>query len=175
MRCFLAAAGCAMASACLTFLSGCDQESRPDEGAVDSRYVLASEPADAKTPTELKDTLVDAADVVVAGRIDAGDLEPFEEGKATFVLTQLADEEHAQGDPDHANKCPFCKRELLNAPKVVVEFRDDDGIVIAQDARQMLGIRKGDAVVVVGTADYQEPINMIQVNATGVFRRSPEN
>ncbi|GAA5508848.1 hypothetical protein [Novipirellula caenicola] len=112
-----------------------------------------------------------ASEVVLAGKIDAGDLDPFEPGKATFVLSELPDAEHAAGDPDHANNCPFCKRKLKNAPKVVVRFVDESGELIARDAQTMLGVKKGDTVVVKGVAEYQEAINMIQINAESIYRR----
>ncbi|TWT81629.1 hypothetical protein CA13_30820 [Planctomycetes bacterium CA13] len=152
---------------------GCESQTQSPGEETSSEYLLLSEPADAKTPTELMESLAEPTMVVVAGSIDAGDLEPFEKGKATFVLSQLADEEHAQGDPDHANKCPFCKRKLESAPKVVVQFVDDSGNVLSQDARDLLGVKKGSAVVVKGTGVYEEPINMINLTADGIFVRTP--
>ncbi|WP_040771338.1 hypothetical protein [Novipirellula maiorica] len=169
-------------------LVGCGDSPVSDSDSVSSPFLVSSEPAGAITPTEFKEaasseheTVDDAAvddsatvttnEVVLAGKIDAGDLDPFEPGKATFVLSELPDAEHAAGDPDHANNCPFCKRRLKNAPKVVVRFVDDSGELIAQDAQAMLGVKKGDSVVVKGVAEYQEAINMIQINAESIYRR----
>ncbi|WP_372723262.1 hypothetical protein [Novipirellula sp.] len=175
----------------LLTLVGCGDETISKTGQVSSPFLVSSEPAGAITPTEFKeaasseneasgDTLAEdaavgnslvATEVVLAGKIDAGDLDPFEPGKATFVLSELPDADHAAGDPDHANNCPFCKRKLKNAPKVVVRFVDESGELIAQDAQAMLGVKKGDSVVVKGLAEYQEPINMIQINAESIYRR----
>ncbi|GAA4461316.1 hypothetical protein [Novipirellula rosea] len=175
----------------LLTLVGCGDETVSKTERVSSPFLVSSEPAGAITPTEFKEAARsenDAADdtsaedsaignslaateVVLVGKIDAGDLDPFEPGKATFVLSELPDAEHAAGDPDHANNCPFCRRKLKNAPKVVVRFVDESGELIAQDAQAMLGVKKGDSVVVKGLAEYQEPINMIQINAESIYRR----
>ncbi|MFG0263450.1 MAG: hypothetical protein ACF788_13745 [Novipirellula sp. JB048] len=179
-------------------LAGCGAPSTSTSDAGGAAFLLSTEPAGALTPTEFKEAVtaadagepasedmadIAAADtpaadiaaaatpVVLAGRIDAGDLDPFEKGKATFILSELPDAEHAEGDPDHANNCPFCKRKLKNAPKVVVRFVDPAGELIAQDAQAMLGVKKGDAVVVKGVARYQQPINMIQIDAEAIYRR----
>ncbi|MBD54608.1 MAG: hypothetical protein CMM05_05940, partial [Rhodopirellula sp.] len=109
--------------------------------------------------------------VAIAGRIDAGDVEPFQDGVASFLISQLPEGDHAEGDPDHADNCPFCKRKLKNAPKAVVRILDDSGEVMTVDARQLLGIAKGDVVVVRGSATYLEPVNTVQIDAEGIFVR----
>ena len=123
------------------------------------------------TPTEIKETVTEPTSLKVAGRIDAGEIEPFQKGIASFVISQLPDDSHAGGDPNHADNCPFCKRKLKNAPKAVVQFLDADGKVLQVDARELLGVAKGDVVVVQGTAQYLEAVNTVQINADGVFIR----
>lgn len=135
------------------------------------KYMLASEPADPLTPTEVKESVTEPATVAIAGRVDAGDVEPFRDGVASFLISQLPDGDHAGGDPDHADNCPFCKRKLKNAPKAVVRFLDDSGQVMPVDARKLLGIAKGDVVVVRGSATYLEPVNTVQIDAEGIFVR----
>ena len=58
-----------------------------------------------------------------------------------------------------------------NAPKAVVRVLDESGEVLAVDARKLLGIAKGDVVVVRGTASYLEPVNTVQIDAQGIFVR----
>jgi hypothetical protein len=60
---------------------------------------------------------------------------------------------------------------LKNAPKAVVRILDDSGEVLTVDARQLLGIAKGDVVVVRGSATYLEPVNTVQIDAEGIFVR----
>ena len=134
-------------------------------------YILESEPADPRTPTDVKESVSEPTLISVAGRIDAGEIEPFQDGVAMFMMSQLPDESHAGGDPDHADNCPFCKRKLKNAPKAVVRILDDGGEVMPVDARRLLGVAKGDVVVVTGLATYLEPVNAVQIDAQGIFVR----
>tara|TARA_R110002049_G_scaffold2750_2_gene21617 strand:- start:467465 stop:467974 length:510 start_codon:yes stop_codon:yes gene_type:complete len=152
---------------------GCEQASETGKNATaDSSFVLSTEPSGAKTPTEAMESNTEMGPIVLVGRVDAGDHEPFEAGQASFMLSELPDQDHAAGDPEHADNCPFCKRKLEKAPKVVVKILDSDGNVLATDARELLGIEKGDVVVVRGTGKYSDTVNLVEINANGVFRRS---
>ena len=135
------------------------------------KYILATEPSDPQTPTEVKESVTEPTLVAITGRIDAGDVEPFQDGVASFLISQLPEGDHAEGDPDPADNCPFCKRKLTNAPKAVVRILDDSGEVMTVDARKLLGIAKGDVVVVRGSATFLEPVNTVQVDAEGIFVR----
>ncbi len=157
-----------VAIGCSAEQSGIDSDSPHAAGA---KYVLATEPADPQTPTDVKESITEPTLIAVAGRIDAGDNEPFQGGTASFIISQLPDDAHAKDDPDHADNCPFCKRKLKNAPKAIVRILDDGGNVMAVDARELLGVSKGDVVVVRGLATYLEPVNTIQIDAEGIFVR----
>ncbi len=134
--------------------------------------VLAEMPGgEIVTPTQVKVLAGETASVVIAGRIDAGSVDPFQPGEMTFMISQLPDEGHAADDPEHADNCPFCKRELANAPKAIVQFRGADGNVLPGDARKELSVEKGDVVYVTGTAQYNAAVNTVMVDATGVFRK----
>jgi hypothetical protein len=153
-------------------LVGCDQATTSQPSATgDSSFILSSEPDGAITPTEAMESHHDHGPITLVGRIDAGEFEPFEPGQASFMLSELPDADHAGGDPDHADNCPFCKRKLEKAPKVVVKLLTPTGEVMPVDARNLLGISKGDIVVVRGNGQYSEAINLVEITADGVFRR----
>lgn len=124
------------------------------------------------TPTEIKESGEQPIAGIVAGRIDAGEIDPFQAGKLAFLISELPDESHAPDDPEHADNCPFCKRKLQNAPKAIVEFRDSDGSVLDGNARSELGLEQGDVVYVSGTAQYNSAVNTVMVDAIGVYRAS---
>ena len=158
---------------------GCESQQSDIDNALDdstaqferARLLLTDEPADALTPTDAKEKIAESSTVVLAGRIHAGDIEPFMPGVASFMMTQLPDEGHGADDPDHADNCPFCKRRLKSAPKVIAEFKDNDGKLIDIDSKELFGIEKGDAVVITGEAEYQETTNTLKVDAKGLFKR----
>jgi hypothetical protein len=147
---------------------GCE----PDPGmSPRADLVLDSPPGEAVSITEASESLAEPGQVTLIGRIDAGDLEPFEPGKATFVLSEVPDPEHTGGDPDHADNCPFCKRRLQNAPKAVVRFLGESGEVISEDARQLLGVKEQDVVMVSGSAHFQPDLDTLLVDAETVYVR----
>jgi hypothetical protein len=156
-----------------SLLVGCNsspESSAPGAAATDT-FVLAERPAErALTPTQVMERGGEPAATVLAGRIDAGDMDPFQSGQLAFMVSQLPDRDHAGGDPDHADNCPFCKRKLENAPKAIVQFRDASGEVLPGDARQGLGLGSGDVVYVTGSAWYDESVDSVMVDATGVYR-----
>ena len=137
-----------------------------------SAFVLSEMPeGDVHSPTDIKDAEGEAIEGIVAGRIDAGELDPFQPGQLSFMLSQLPDEGHPD-DPDHADNCPFCARKLKNAPKAMVTFVGEDGAAMVGDAQQGLGLSKGDVVYVVGSAQYNSAVNTVLVEASGLFRQS---
>ncbi|WP_182868305.1 hypothetical protein [Stieleria mannarensis] len=141
--------------------------------ATETSLVLAEMPeGEISTPTEVMESGQQAVSVILGGRIDAGDADPFQPGQLSFMISQLPDEGHGEGDPDHADNCPFCKRKLENAPRAIVQFKGSDGNVLEGDSRQRLALEKGDIVYVTGMAQYNPAVNTVMVNATGVFRKS---
>ena len=136
-----------------------------------ARLALTAEPADPVTPTEAKDLAAEPTEIVLAGKIDAGEFTPFQAGQAPLMLSELPDEDHAAGDPEHAENCKFCARRLANAPKVIVTFNDADGNLLEIGAKELFALEKGDSVVVTGTAQFQEATGTVTIDASGLYKR----
>jgi hypothetical protein len=145
-----------------------------DPAALRARLVVPQEPAGAITPTAAKQQL-DATPkpVVVAGRIGARGMEPFLDGKASFVLVEIPADDHANKPGHDADNCPFCKKKNANAPMVAVQFLGADGRPIPIDARTLFGIEKGADVVVRGNGafDPKLAIPVIQLTAEAIHLR----
>jgi len=86
--------------------------------------------------------------LVVVGRIYAGDLDPWEQGKASFVLSELPADGHGAGHD--ADNCPFCKRRAAKAPTGIVKFVDEKSETLSIDARKLFGIETGQVVRISG-------------------------
>ncbi len=179
----------------LMVFAGCGQSlsSSSDTGVnrttVSSEYLLATEPANAISLTQAAEALstvsaTESADgtqesgtalaatqvVTLIGKIDAGDFPAFQESQATFMLSELPADGHGLDDPDHEDNCPFCKRRAVKAPKAIVNMIDADGKTIATDARKLLGLAQGDRIIAVGTARFDEAVNMLTLQCSGVYR-----
>jgi len=165
---------------------GCQSEQIDSKTAeLREQFLEAAEPAGAITLTELATQLgvvkpddgaepspttpaATAESVVVVGRIFAGDMEPWDAGKASFLIAELPDEGHGEGHD--ADNCPFCKRKAAKAPTAIVQFVDASGQVIPIDARKLFGINTKDVVVIRGQAAPGE-LNAMVVTATDMHIR----
>jgi hypothetical protein len=167
----------ALIAGCLAFAAGCDPNANePDTSSLDATVILSEPPADALSLTEVKELFADEstpppAEITLVGKIDAGEFDAFEPDSATFMLSELPDEEHTGGDPDHADNCPFCKRRLANAPKAVVQLVDESGVVRTTSAEKLAGLSKDDVVTVQGTATYDDGVNLITIQSPKVHVR----
>ena len=149
-----------------------------DPATVRQQVMLAAEPAGAVTPSAARQQLLQATanqpqPLVLAGRLGARGMEPFLEGKASFVLVEIPADDHAAKPGHDSDNCPFCKKKQANSPMVAVQFLGPDGKVIPIDSRKLFGIAKGSDVVVKGTAvfDPKLALPIIQLTADGIFVR----
>lgn len=145
-----------------------------DPAAVRQQLLLPAEPAGAITPTAAKQKLAAAPQpIVVAGRIGARGMEPFLDGKASFVLVEIPADDHAKKPGHDADNCPFCKKKNAASPMVAVQFLGADGKPIPIDARKLFGLAKGADVVVrgAGVFDAKLAIPIIQLTADGIHVR----
>lgn len=135
------------------------------------KYFLPSAPAEVQPITEAKRAIEEKNEVVLKGRINAGQHDPWEPGKATFVITEAAIELTAHDkDPNHdSDNCPFCKRRKSAAEATaIVQLVDDNGEVLSVDAQQLLDARK-DQVVFVRGAGQVNGLGTLVVNAQGIY------
>jgi hypothetical protein len=134
----------------------------PTYSSQDQTAVRSDAPQGAAAPSAVTQP------VVIVGRVYAGDMEPWDPGKASFLLAELPEEGHGEGHD--ADNCPFCKRKAANAPTAIVQFVDEQGQVIPRDARKLFGIQKKDVVTVRGHAERGE-LNTLIVTANAIHVR----
>jgi hypothetical protein len=133
-------------------------------------YLLADEPAAPRGVKQARGDTVDGQEVAIVGRV-GGEVEPFVEGRATFVIadTSLVACSEMEGDT-----CPtpwdFCCETNLGEATALVRIVDAQGETPAVTARELLGISELDTVVVRGTA-RRDAAGNLTILATGVFVR----
>lgn len=158
---------CAGTLSVTLFALGCNDAADQKLREIRTRFVLAEEPASPSSIEAAIAGIAEKPEVTLLGRINAGTSEPFDPSQATIVLSEAPDPAHNHDPGD----CPFCKRRLENAKSCIVRFLDDKGEVIKQDARKLLDVAKDQDVVVTGKATLLTELNILQVDATGVFIR----
>ena len=149
-------------------VAGCGKGDDPAVMAQRKKFMLASEPTGALSIADAKKSVKEQSEVVLVGRINAGDAEPWDQGKTAFMVSEAPDpKSHSHASAKDAENCPFCKRRLANAPMAIVEFLGDDGKVLPIDARQLLGVEKNQVVVVRGAGRINE-LDQLVVSAQGI-------
>jgi hypothetical protein len=153
---------------------GCGQEqdvqsTSPGDVASGDKYVLASEPQDARDVIHVRENAQDEQAVVVVGRI-GGSANPWVEGKAAFSIVDLSLRACSDIEGDKCEK-PWdycCETDLLPKATVLVKVVDDSGNLVAVDARELLQAKELQTVVVQGKAKRDEAGNLTLL-AGGIY------
>jgi hypothetical protein len=146
-------------------LIGCEgaREASPSGAANGSAsaspYLVDVEPAGAIAVGEARQSVEHEDDAVVIGRI-GGSVEPFIDGLAAFTIVDLKVPHCAaeEGCPTPWDYC--CKQDQVQDGIAVVKVVDEQDTVIAEDARQLLGVGPLDVLVVQGEAQRDEDGNL---------------
>lgn len=171
----LRGAALVIAAATTVWLSSAEAKEALSLEQARSSFMLAEAPAAALTVSDAQKLLEKApknrAAVTIVGRIAAREGEdPFFEGKASFVLMDLPDDDHSSKKGHDADNCPFCKRRKAKAAMAAVQFVDADGAVVSIDSRKLFGLTGGAKVILRGQGYFNPklPFPIVQLNAEGI-------
>lgn len=149
-----------------------DKPANRQPSAEGARFRLPAEPTGAQEVIAVRANATDGDPVVVVGRI-GGDVNPWVNGRAAFSLVDNSI--RACSDiPGDACPTPWdycCETDKLKTGKILVKFVDDGGQLIASDARELLGVRELDTVVIEGKVQKSEDGNAVLL-ANGVYVKS---
>ncbi len=137
-----------------------------------TKFVLAEEPADAKTVDEVREAAKDGDDVVIVGRI-GGDRDPWVAERAAFLIVDPSRIPCNERTGDSC-KTPwdYCCETDLAKSKATIKFVDEAGKTLSRDVLQPLYLKELQTVVVKGHAKRDEAGNLT-VLASGLFVRPP--
>mgnify|MGYP001827761763 CR=1 FL=1 len=123
--------------------------------------LLVSEPAGAGDVIAVRQQASDGDDVVVVGRI-GGSENPWIEGRAAFSIVdnslKACSDIEGDGCPKPWDYC--CETARLADASALIKVVDADGKLIAEDAKQLLGVRELSTVVAQGKAQRDEAGNL---------------
>ena len=132
------------------------------------RFRLANEPAGAIGVLEAKDQARNGEPIVVVGRLGGGPT-AWVDGRAAFLLVDTLCVPSCDEKDDCGAGCPDCARELT-ASSAMVKFVGADGKILPTDARELLGVKAQDTVVVQGVAN-RDAMGNVSVAADGIYIR----
>lgn len=168
----LGLAGCGNSTPAPSAPSGTNAKSNSTPAALTStkaHQVLASEPAGAKGVIDVRKGAKDGDDVVVVGRI-GGDVKAFVEGRASFSIVDSS-LKPCNEKGDDGCKTPWdycCDTDALPKSMATVKFTNAEGQTVGTDARQLLGVKELQTVVVKGKAKRDDAGNLTII-AEGLF------
>ena len=157
-------------------LLGCsDGQNAPRSAAADpsgqeSPYVVGSEPPGAIPVSDARQSVQDADEVVLVGRV-GGSSDPFVDGIAAFTIVDLKVPHCSvdEGCPTPWDYC--CTQDQVATNIATVKVVDDSGKPVSTDARNLLKVKELSTIVVQGTAKRDDQGNLT-VAASKVFVRS---
>lgn len=133
---------------------------KPKPSVDGAKYLLSSEPADAKDVIQVREDAADGADVVMVGRI-GGSSSPFTEGRSAFSIVDSSLKACSDIPGDN---CPqpwdYCCEDRLPSGTALVKVVNDDGDLLKTDAKELLGVKELSTVVVKGTAKRDDAGNL---------------
>jgi hypothetical protein len=158
-----------------TLIIGCDTAdeaaSTPDTASVPitgAAFLLDAEPDGAQPVIAAREAAQDGEEVVVLGRI-GGDASPWTSGRAAFKIVDPS-LKACSDIPGDACATPWdycCEVTGLPAATALVKVVDEQGNLIKEDAKRLLGVKELDTVVVRGKASRDDAGNLT-VLATGI-------
>jgi len=158
-----------VAFACLTIcVAGCgsSQTAQDSEStAVDSRYVVQTEPEGAIAVGDARQSVEDDQAITLVGTI-GGSTEPFVEGIAAFTIVDAKVPYCAaeEGCPTPWDYC--CTQDQVKDNIATVKVVDESGNPVGKDARGLLGVKELSTVVVKGKASRDEQGNLTVIADT---------
>lgn len=139
----------------------------PAASAGGAEVLLHEQPVDAKPVGDVRESAEDGIEVTILGRIGGG-ANPWVDGRAAFTIVDPKVEpcHPSEGCPTPWDYC--CSTDQIPKNRAMIKVVDAAGGTVEQDARQFLGLKELQTVVVKGKAKRDEAGNLT-VLANGVF------
>src|SRR5439155_2186170 len=168
-----------LALAAAGFVAGCSPSVAPTDRppvtehsgepeAAGKKYLLDREPAGTKGVIDVRKAAKDGEEVVVVGKIGGQD-DPWYARQAGFTIVDPSIKSCLDMGDECEKPWDYCctSKEELTRGMVSVKLVDDQGKVVAGDARKLLGLRELNTVVAKGK--YRQEGDSFVVHATAVY------
>jgi hypothetical protein len=153
--------------------AGCGSQKQQELEAYRKQLLLSQAPAGVRSIADSKAQLADQPEVVLQGRVEADQVPGTEGPQAIFVLIELQPDDHGDQPGHVADNCPFCKRRAAKAPRATIQLMNAQGQVLPYSVQQLLGVQRGDIVVVQGRGQMVPELDLFTVTANGVYLKKP--
>lgn len=159
-------------------LISCGEKKTTETGDTDTgsatleSIIVKTEPADAKSITEVRKAVEVGKEVTLAGKI-MGRKDPFVEGRALLMLGDPAVITSCDLRPGDACVTPWdvcCDdNEDITAATATIQVVDADGRPLKQGLKGVNGIKELSNLVITGTIAEGSNANNLLINATAIY------
>jgi hypothetical protein len=154
-------------------LAGCSNQS-VDTGsggpsAEGAKFLLTAQPEGATDVIQVRESAADGDDVTIVGRI-GGSENPWIDGRAAFSIVDSS-LKACSDIPGDTCEMPWdycCETPKLPTSTALIKFVDQGGVLLKEDARELLGVKELSTVIVQGKAQRDDAGNLT-VLATGLY------
>jgi len=154
----------------ILLLTGCGESLDPRVLKLRQQFVVEKPPGNERPVPDIRSDLKSGklspgTPFAIRARINAGDIPPFAEGKATFIVTDATGHD---GDESHnPHECPFCKRDIKSVI-AQVQWNDTEGKLLNVDSRELFNVKEFDLLVIEGTGQFDTD-DMLVIAASKIF------
>jgi hypothetical protein len=131
-------------------------------------YLLEKEPKNPRQVNTIRDEAKDGEDVIVTGRI-GGRENPWIKDAAAFSIVDTSLKSCDQ-NPDETCPTPwdYCCEADVAKSTLMIKFTDEAGKLVKQDARELLGVKELQTVVIEGKVK-RDKNNNVSLMASKIF------
>lgn len=131
-------------------------------------YLLEKEPKNSQQVNAIREKAKDGEDVFVTGRI-GGRENPWIKDTAAF---SIVDTSRKSCDQNPGESCPtpwdYCCEADIAKSTLVVKFADESGKLVRKDARELLGVKELQTVVIQGKVKRDKD-NNVSLTASKIY------
>lgn len=156
-------------TASLTLILGCAPATDPVSDQ--ARRELRFEPAPETPALSIQEAIErskDGGDMLVRAKVGSGKGDTFDAKNAEFLVSEIPEGEHSSNAGHDSDNCPFCRAREAKAPTVIVRLLDPKGTAYPRSAEKLLGLKKGQHILVRGHGTFDQENNFFSIEASGL-------
>jgi hypothetical protein len=104
---------------------------------------------------------------LIRAKVGSGKGDTFDRSKCVFLISDIPKGEHAAKEGHDEDNCPFCRQREAMAPTTTVTVKLPKG-VREQAADRLLGLKKGQHILLEGEVTYLSDLNFVNIEASGL-------
>jgi hypothetical protein len=153
----------------LSLILGCVPSTDPI--ADQARKELRFDPPPETAPLSVQEAIErskEGTEMLIRAKVGSGKGDTFDAKNAEFLVSEVPEGEHSSGAGHDSDNCPFCRAREAKAPTVVVRLLDSKGTAYPRSAEKLLGLKKGQHVLVRGRGTFDQENNFFSIEANGL-------